>query len=79
MHKIVAVDDDLQSLKETLIMEGFQVTELKEGMDKASALVVSGISNNMMQMEEIRTKAPVIDARGKSEMEIIDALKQYLR
>ncbi|MHB1420543.1 MAG: YkuS family protein, partial [Bacillota bacterium] len=62
-----------------LTIEGYQVIGLKDGQNRAAALVVSGISNNMLQMEETSTKAPVINARGKTDNEIIDTIKQYFQ
>ncbi|HBT19812.1 MAG TPA: hypothetical protein DEA47_00280 [Peptococcaceae bacterium] len=78
MDRIVAVDEDLSSLKEALEEHGYSVVGLGEGdIKKAHAVVVSGMDQNIMLMEDIKTKVPVFSAEGKTQREIIEDLEEY--
>lgn len=72
--KTIALSGDLARLRGELEKEGFNVVEGTMA-DRADALVVSGMDNNAMNMEDIKTKKVVIDASGKSTREIIDQIR----
>lgn len=72
----VAVDDGLESgLKEALKREGYEVVSPYRGQN-VDAFIVTGMSNNFMGMHDIKDRAPVIDASGKSPEEIVKRLRQ---
>ncbi|TYO97358.1 YkuS family protein [Desulfallas thermosapovorans] len=73
----IALDDDLSRLRDDLVKEGFKVVD-KTMVDHADALIVSGMENNFMNMQDIRTEKKVIDARGKSVREIADELRGFM-
>lgn len=73
----IALDDDLSRLRDDLVKEGFKVVD-KTMFDHADALIVSGMQNNFMNMQDIRTDKKVIDARGKSVREIADELRGFM-
>lgn len=74
---VVAVDEDLAPVRQELKAQGFDVVGLGEiPWEEVSAVVVSGGANNLVQMEDIRTRAPVIDARGKTAQEIARDLQE---
>jgi len=78
MGRIIAVDEDLSGLKEALAGQGYSVVGLgEEDIKKAEAVVISGMDQNMMLMEDIKTKVPVISAEGKTQGEIIKDLEEY--
>jgi predicted phosphoribosyltransferase len=72
--KTIALDDDLARLKTNLEKEGYRVVESSMA-EQADAFVVSGLENNFMNMQDIKTQKKVIDASGKSVQEIIDELR----
>ncbi|MBC7341408.1 MAG: YkuS family protein [Clostridia bacterium] len=74
---VVAVDEDLAPVRQELEAQGFDVVGIGEApWEQVSAVVVSGSANNLAQMEDIHTKAPVIDARGKTAQEIARDLQE---
>jgi len=72
--KTIALSGDLARLRSDLEREGFNVVD-GTSAERADALVVSGMDNNAMNMEDIKTKQVVIDASGKSTGEIISELR----
>lgn len=74
--KRVAVDKGLPSgLTDMLIKEGYQVIYPYSGQNDVDAVIVSGMSNNFMNIQDTNMAAPVIDASGKSPGDIIKRLK----
>ncbi|MDA8211307.1 MAG: YkuS family protein [Clostridia bacterium] len=84
MGKRVAVEGNLSSLKKYLSEKGFEVVNLdplsKSGLElkNCDAVVISGMDTNLLGHEDIMTKAPVIDASGRSEAEILTQLQNRL-
>ncbi len=74
MKKKIAVDESLFNVKKKLSEEGYDVVNAMN-YEMADALVVTGMDNNMMNMQETDTKAPVIDASGKTTNEIYSEIK----
>jgi len=72
--KTIALSGDLARLRGDLEREGFNVVD-GTSAERADALVVSGMDNNAMNMEDIKAKQVVIDASGKSTGEIISELR----
>jgi len=78
MDRIVAVNEDLKGLKEALASRGYDVVGLEKGdMDKAGAVVISGMEQNLMGMEDIKSRVPVINAAGKTDEEIVRSINEY--
>jgi len=78
--KVVAVDDDLRGLKEALAAQGYSVVGLDERqMERADAVVISGMEQNLMLMEDIKTRVPVISAAGRTNEEILKDLEEYFK
>ncbi|SFG90270.1 Uncharacterised protein family (UPF0180) [Desulfotomaculum arcticum] len=73
----IALDDDLQRLRDDLVKEGFRVVD-RTMVDHADALIISGMEKNFMDMQDIRTQKKVIDASGKSIREITDELRGFM-
>ncbi len=74
--RTIAVEDSLTGVRDLLEKNGYAVVGLSRQRD-AEAIVVSGLDNNVMNMQDITTKAPVIDAAGKTPEEILASLRQY--
>ena len=80
MDKVIAVDETLEGLKEALVSRGYEVIGMGEvDTDRAHALVVSGLDQNIMGIQDIKTKVPVISAEGKTWEEIIKSIDAYFK
>ncbi|EOD01664.1 hypothetical protein L21TH_0270 [Caldisalinibacter kiritimatiensis] len=82
MKKRVAIEDSLKNVRDFLQREGYQVSSLeqnKNNLDNYDAVIVSGQDENFMGMRDTLTKASVIDATGKTPMQVYDQLKRDLR
>lgn len=73
----VAVDEGLSDVKRILQREGFEVVPL-ETATGAVALVTSGAQKNMLNFQKVTFDGPVIDARGKTPADILDAVRASL-
>lgn len=74
--KKVALDEGLPSgLGDMLRREGYQVVSPYRGQN-VDAFIVTGIDNNLMNMQDIKDTAPVIDASGKTPEDIIKRLRE---
>lgn len=85
MKKRIAVERDLANVKQELETKGYEVVALDpvspEGRElrNCDAIVISGRDTNMMGMQDITTKVPVIDASGISADEVVRRIEQTLR
>ncbi|MBP7330755.1 MAG: hypothetical protein BWY65_01990 [Firmicutes bacterium ADurb.Bin373] len=78
MKKIIAVEEGLSNvIKDSLAGAGYKVVK-PGGNDKVDATVVTGMDMNVMGMQDISNKNPVIDARGKTAAQIIKDLEARL-
>lgn len=75
LRRVIAVDDDLGHLRERLSREGYEVKSVREGIQDVDAVVSSGLSDNVMGIQDRRTDAFIIEARGKDEEEILADLE----
>lgn len=73
MPKIVAIDDSLTNLMEPLKSNGYNITSI--GDEQTDVIVLNGIDNNFLGMEDIIYDVPVINAEGKTPDEILEELK----
>ncbi|MHB8917514.1 MAG: YkuS family protein [Desulfocucumaceae bacterium] len=72
----MALDEGLPSgLGDMLRREGYQVVSPYRGQN-VDAIIVTGIDNNLMNMQDIKDTAPVIDASGKTPEDIIKRLRE---
>lgn len=79
MKKIIAVEEGLsKSIKETVEKEGYTVVRPGSAA-KVDATIISGMDDNIMGMQDIFGKSPVIDAAGKTAEQVLDELKDRLR
>lgn len=77
MQGIIAVERQLSNLLEILETEGYEVVDLASGnLDSVDAIVVSGADSNLMNMQDIVTHVPVINAAGKSATDILKELER---
>ncbi len=75
MTKKIAVEEGLTGLRELLREQGYTVVN-PDSNEKVMAMVVTGLDNNTMNMQDIATKVPVIDAAGKTPDQILTRIKK---
>lgn len=77
INKVVAVEDNLEPVKKHLTSQGCQVISLEKAKDQQiDAVVLSGMDQNIMGMENVMINAPIITASGKSAEEIWDEISR---
>lgn len=77
MQGIIAVEKNLSNLMDALETEGYDVVDLDHvNMDSVDAIIVSGADINFMNMQDVHTSVPVINAAGKSSDEILEELER---
>ncbi|MGE5509410.1 MAG: YkuS family protein [Chitinophagales bacterium] len=76
---VVAVASELGNVAARLKAAGYTVVSL-QGTDlgQVGAVVVSGVSDDLMGIQTTVTKAPVIDANGLTEEEILETVSERL-
>ena len=79
--KKIAVEQSLTNVSETLREKDYDVVDLTSASDaeNCSCCVVSGIDSNVMGMQDISTKAPVIEASGLSADEVCSQVESRLQ
>lgn len=77
----IAVEESLTNVSEALKGKGYDVVTLKTENDAkgVDCCVVTGQDINVMGIEDIVTKGPVIDARGLSADEICEEVAQRIQ
>jgi hypothetical protein len=73
--KKIAVEENLTGLRELLRKQGYTVVN-PGGDENVLAVVVTGLDNNTMNMQDITTKVPVIDAAGKTPDQILARIRE---
>jgi hypothetical protein len=74
---VVAVDQGLDNVEAVLKAEGYQVISTKhEDLSEAVAVVVNGLDENLMGIEEIVTASTVIDASGLSLNQVLNQVNR---
>ncbi len=77
MTKTVAVAGQLDSYRDALKARGFRVIPLIEAaLDEADAIVLDGMDDDGLGIQDAMTLAPVIDADGMTPEEVADAVEQ---
>lgn len=81
----VAVERDLSAIGDHLVENGLQVEQVDmtdltpDRLQGYGAVVVSGQTTNLMGMEELKARVPVIEATGKTADEITAMVKERLQ
>jgi capsule polysaccharide export protein KpsE/RkpR len=74
MQKKVAVESNLTGIAKALENKGYTVVSPKSGADVIAA-VVMGMDNNLMNIQNTVTKAPVIVAAGLTPEEVVSRIE----
>lgn len=72
----IAVDETLSPVAEILERNGYNIIQQRD--KNADAIIVDGIDDNMMGMEDIVDDVPVINADGKTPQEVLRELEDNL-
>jgi len=75
LKRKVVVEEGLTDVKEILQENGYDILAM-DRIDEANAVVITGMDENTMNMQDITTEVPVINAEGKTAEEILQNLKQ---
>ncbi|NLP42149.1 MAG: YkuS family protein [Veillonellaceae bacterium] len=77
MQGLIAVEKNLSNLFEALETSGYEVVPLDNAdMDTVDAIVLSGLDINLMNMQDVVTNVPVINASGKTPTDILEELEK---
>lgn len=77
IYKVIAVEDNLEPVKKYLTEQGCQVISVENAAGRqVDALVLSGMDQNIMGIQDITNPAPVITARGKSAEEVWNEIQR---
>lgn len=77
INNVVAVDQGLDNVEEVLKAEGYQLVSPKQGdLSHVVAVVLNGLDENLMGMEDITTASTVIDASGLSADQVLEQVKR---
>ncbi|TZE82563.1 YkuS family protein [Calorimonas adulescens] len=85
MAKRVAVESSLTDVKNYLSQKGYEVIDISDNSPESisnvqyDAIVATGLDSNTMGMEDIRTQAPVIQARGLTVEDVYKRLEDLKR
>ncbi len=78
MKKVIAVEESLfGNIKEAVENQGYTVVKPENAVG-VDALVISGMDDNVMGMQDIAVGAPVIDASGKTAGQVLHELEKRL-
>lgn len=73
----VAVENNLSNIRQVLERSGFEVVAVDRGaVPPCDCCVLSGIDENMMGREDIFTKAPLINASGLNEHQVLEQVRE---
>lgn len=77
MGKRIAVQPNLENVRQALSARGYEVTELRPGQTEAcDCAVVTGMQDNLMGIQDTQGRRfPVIEAKGMTAEEVCRAVE----
>lgn len=84
MGRKIAVEQNLTPVRDYLSKNGYSVDtvninkEFTKGMDKYDAIVVTGMNNDFLGVEDVNTRAVVIDADGLTAEQVLKEMENKL-
>lgn len=74
-RRTVAVASELGNVWAQLRDKGYTVVDLEDAdLSQVDAVVVSGVSDNLLGVQNVETQAPVIEAAGRSAAEVAEVV-----
>lgn len=78
MKGTIAVEGVLSNVAQELKTYGYDVVDVDNNLHQdLKAVVVSGEDVNIMNMSNIKVEVPVIDARGKTAVQVRQEIEKY--
>jgi len=78
MQKLVAVEKDLNNVKQALQAAGYQVIDLDQAQkQEVQCSIITDGDENMLGIQTIMTNTPVINASGMTAQQIIEEVQKY--
>ena len=75
----VAVEENLTNVQQELATSGYEIVDMHdENLQNVDAVIISGQDNNVMNMSDVVTTAPVINAKGLSAREVRSELEERI-
>lgn len=80
MKKTVAVEEELTNVASALEEAGYMVISMDDPEWRdANAIVIKGMDRDFMDIQDISTPAPVIDASGLTAEQVVRSVANRLR
>lgn len=77
--RVVAVSDELTPVRQLLEERGFEVIPISdETYPRADAVIITGMTRDLMGMQDRRAEVPIIDATGRDAHEVLQVLQERL-
>lgn len=74
----IVVADELGNIKAALRDQGYEVLGMNGVTQNPDAVILSGLDDNVMGMEDMKVNAPVISAHGLSANEVINEMRKRM-
>lgn len=75
-NRLVAIEAGLEPFQQALERHGYRTTDLDGNLREVDAVVVRGTDNNLMNRQDILTKAPVVEAAGRTPENVLAELER---
>ncbi len=80
MKKTIAVEDELSNVARALEKAGYDVVSMEDPRWRAAnAVVIKGMDRDFMDVQDISTRAPIIDASGLTAEQVLDTVEKRIR
>lgn len=77
MERIIALEDGLLPFEKILAENGYRIVALPDaGQERIDAAVISGLDQNVMNMQDISMSVPVINADGLTPEELLEEVER---
>lgn len=77
-ERTIAVEPGLEPVREELRRRGFRTVDLDADLAGVDAVVVRGTDANLLDRQDILTRAPVIEAAGLTARQVADEVSRRL-
>lgn len=77
-ERTVAVEPGLEPVREELRRRGYRTVDLDADLGRVDAVVVRGSDDNLLNRQDVLTRAPVIEAAGRTAREVADEVARRL-
>lgn len=75
----IAIERGLEPIKEALERRGYRTVDLDGNLREVEAVVVRGTDHNLLNRQDILTKAPVVEAAGLTPEKVVAEVERRTR